>query len=381
MYDSSAQQEWGFLCACASPASTSAEIEQLLGPRLNWDVLLNLAELHSVPGLVNARLREVSFGGVPNSAKEKLQIRMRDQHLFTLSMTAELFRLLQGFSSARIETMLVKGPVASMLAYGDPSMRSYADLDLLVRHRDIQAAVQGMREQGFQTNLPDSAILAGKMPGDYLFRKPAQRAVELHTEHSFRYYPRKMRIEDLFRRRCKVLLDNREVRALSLEDEFVLNCIHGAKHFWERLIWVADIAALVTNHPEMDWEKAKRAAAEAGAGRMLRVGVHLATALLRSPIPAALLPEIQKDRAVERLSRRIQTWLPYAGAAPPALPERALFRLKMAGGGITGASYLLRLTLSPTEEDWSKGEEERKPWLWDVVRRPFRLLRKYGSNE
>jgi len=84
---------------------------------------------------------------------------------------------------------------------------------------------------------------------------------------------------------------------------------------------------------------------------------------------------------VERLSRRIQTWLPYAGAAPPALPERALFRLKMAGGGITGASYLLRLTLSPTEEDWSKGEEERKPWLWDVVRRPFRLLRKYGSNE
>jgi hypothetical protein len=348
---------------------------------LNWDVLLDLAEAHRVAGLLTAKLQQHSFAGVPQPAKGRMQVRMRNQHLFTLSMTAELFRILQDFSGARIETILTKGPVTSLLAYGDPSIRSYVDLDLLVCHRDIQAAVQRMRNLGFQTDLPDSAIRAGKIPGDYLFRKPGQRAVELHTEHSFRYYPKTMRIEDLFRRSRKVLLDNREVRALSLEDEFVLDCIHGAKHFWERLMWVADIAALVTSHPKMDWEKAKHAAAEVGAARMLRVAVQLAASLLQIQIPAALSQGIQEDRAVGPLSRRIQTWLPYAGTAPPALPERAMFRLKMAGGGWTGASYLLRLTLSPTEEDWKEGAEERGPWLWEAVRRPFRLFRKYGANE
>lgn len=73
---------------------------------------------------------------------------------------------------------------------------------------------------------------------------------------------------------------------------------------------------------------------------MLQVAVQLAASLLRTPIPAALSLEIAKDRAVERLCQRIQSWLPHAGAAPPALLERAMFRLKMAGGGAAGASYL-----------------------------------------
>ena len=49
-----------------------------------------------------------------------------------------------------------------------------------------------------------------------------KQMVELHTEHTFRYYPRPMRIEELFSRKRMVLLDGREVPALSLEDELVL---------------------------------------------------------------------------------------------------------------------------------------------------------------
>jgi hypothetical protein len=43
--------------------------------------------------------------------------------------------------------------------------------------------------------------------------------------------------------------------------------------------------------------------------------------------------------------------------APRALWERTVCRMSMRGGGIAGAAYLLRLSLSPTEEDWQKGEE------------------------
>jgi hypothetical protein len=346
---------------------------------LDWDVLLNLAEEHGVTGLLCTRLQQVSFQGVAEHAREKLLARMRAQHLFNLSLTAELFRVLHNLSAAGVDTILVKGPVTSLLAYGDPSVRSYTDLDLLVRQRDIPRAFECMRNIGFECDLPESAIHAEKIPGEYVFHKPERRLVELHTEHSFRYYPKGMPIENLFNRSRQTLLENREVRVLSLEDELVFDCVHGAKDFWERLMWVADIAALVTNQPNIDWQKTKVAAAEVGAGRMLRVGVQLAASLLHISVPEPLRTDIAKDTAVAGLVRRIQSWLRFGGSLEAPVLERAMFRLKMGGSGLIGASYLLRLTLSPTQEDWTKSKD-RSPWLLDAVRRPFRLLRKYGSN-
>ena len=349
---------------------------------MNWNVLMELAEEHSVHGLLANRLEALGYVGVPLEAKEELQARLRAQHVFTLSMTAELFRILEDFSKARIETILVKGPVISLLAYDDPAMRNYVDLDLLLRHEDILRATQRMLGLGFESHVPVSVIEKGKVPGEYLFKRPGtQRIIELHTERTFRYYPGPMRVEELFSRRRPVLLDGREVPALSLEDEFVLNCIHGAKHFWERLMWVSDVAAVATRHAELDWNKARQAAEDVGAERMLHVGLLLCAQLFGMKLPRALTEEIRRDRASERLCGQIQGWLPHAGSAPPPLGRRARFRADMAGGGLTGASYLLRLSLSPTEEDWEEGEAERRSWLWDALRRPFRLMRKYGSGQ
>lgn len=144
-------------------------------------------------------------------------------------------------------------------------------------------------------------------------------------------------------------------------------------------MWVSDVAAIVAKHPEIKWDEARHAAAEVGASRILRVGVQVGAMLFGMDLPVALAEEIRIDPASESLCRQILGWLPYAGSAPPPLPKRAMFRLRMAGGGITGAAYLTRLSLSPTQEDWERGNEERRSWLWDAVRRPFRLLRKYGS--
>jgi len=373
--------EWPLLCACVSPSSSVEQVRQALAGTFDWDVLLELAEEHSVQGILAKRLQESQFAGVPPAAREKLQTRMRAQHLFTLSMTAELFRVLDDFAAAGIEAIVIKGPVTSLVAYGDSSMRGFGDVDLLLRQKDIACASRRMQIQGFEAGVPDSAIEAGKVPGEYVFRRPATRhMVEIHTEQTFRYYPNGVPIADIFRRKRMVSLEGREVPALGLADEVVFHCVHGAKDFWERLMWICDVAALTNNHPELDWSAALRCAADCGAARMLNVGLLLANRVLRSPLPPAIAGAIQRDQTSHRLCAEIETWLPFGGGAPPTLPHRALYRMRISGGGFLGISYLLRLSLSPTEEDWKHGAQQSRSWLWDAVRRPFRLIRKYGSE-
>jgi hypothetical protein len=47
---------------------------------------------------------------------------------------------------------------------------------------------------------------------------------------------------------------------------------------------------------------------------------------------------------------------------------------------LAGASYLTRLSLTTTEEDWSKSAEARRSGLTEMMKRPFRLSRKYRRD-
>jgi hypothetical protein len=90
--------------------------------------------------------------------------------------------------------------------------------------------------------------------------------------------------------------------------------------------------------------------------------------------------EVRRDTSALKLCNQVERWLPSAGYAPPNLRERAIFRMRMCGGQLEGAVYLLRLSFSPTEEDWVEGKEENRSWIVDALQRPMRLLRKYWSD-
>ena len=372
--------EWPMLLVCCAPRPEREQIHALLGKEPKWKELVSLAEEHGVLAQLDAGIRGAG-ADIPLEIDANLRQRHRGQLMFTLSMTAELFRILEKFRGASVESIVVKGPVLSMRAYGDPGLRQYADLDFLIRAKDLVGAMRALNELAYEGDVPIEAIEAGKIPGEYLFLQPGTKLlVELHTEHTFRYFPRSLPMEDYFARRTDVLLDGHRVPALSSEDEFVLICIHGAKHFWERLMWIADVAAMASGGTELDWGIVKASAKAVGAERMVNVALRLVKDLLRREIPAEMRDSVGKDKEVVRICARINEWLPYAGFAPPSLPQRALFRMKMPGGWIAGPAYLLRLSLSPTEEDWVEGAETKRSWLWDGLSRPYRLLKIYGKG-
>jgi hypothetical protein len=348
---------------------------------LHWTPLLELAEVHGVTGLLEARLRGVHNNVLPPEWQQELQERRRSQLLVSLGMTAELIRLLDRFAVENLSALVVKGPVLSVQAYGDPSTRQYGDLDIVVRNRDIRRATEIMVAAGYEAGVSLAAIDTGKIPGEYVFHAKKNRLlVELHTEHTLRYFPLPLVLDGLFERQIKVRVDACDVPALSLEDEFVMICVHGAKDLWGKLIWVADVAAIVHRQTTMDWSRVNEIARKTGSVRMLHSALWLAEKLLGAPLPAEIAASGRGDSRAEKLAGEIAHWLPPAGNVSPGILERALFRIGCCDSVSAGLFYLARLALSPTEEDWSDPAHKHPAGVWDVIGRPFRLARKYGRD-
>jgi hypothetical protein len=372
--------EWAVLLECASPRLDEAKLADLV-QSVDWQRLLLLAEEHSVVGHLAASLRRLEKLVAPSEFQKALTERQRALVLHSLRITAELCRLLERFAAEGIGALVVKGPVLSVQAYGDPAMRSYGDVDLLVRQGDIRRATELMIAAGYEAKVPVAAIDAGRIPGQYLFHSPDSKLIiELHNDYTLRYFPRRLPIEEFFARQIRVPLDAHRAPALCVEDELILICVHGAKHFWERLIWIADVAALVTRQSSIDWQLVAASARELQAEHIVNTGLRLAGNLLKALLPEQIQKKVNADRVVGGFVRQITNWLPAAGHAPPGLVERAFFRMRMRGGLISGLAYLLRLSFSPTEEDWDAPSTSRRAGFLEAMRRPFRLARKHGGS-
>jgi hypothetical protein len=377
--ESGPSAEWLALLACATLRPASDRLGTLIRDSFHWPFFLQSAEDHGLTLLLAEHVRNLDRSMIPPEALVKLQQAQRAHAVFALQLTAELFRVLERFAAARIDVLLTKGPALSVRCYGKPDMRQYGDIDLVVREADIRRATEAMTGLAYEPRVPLKAIDAKKSPGEYAFRKSGTNVlVEFHTERTFRYHPRRLPIGNLFQRRAFVTIDGRAVPALSLEDELVLICVHGAKHFWERLMWIADVAALISARQGLDWTRAIAAAREVGAERILHLGLKLASDVLGSQLPAELEPIVQSDRAIAKLAARIRQRLASREPREIGVLERAAFRMKMRGGLLAGATYLLRLSLSPTEEDWTPGREGNRSALRDAVGRPLRLAKKHS---
>jgi hypothetical protein len=55
--------------------------------------------------------------------------------------------------------------------------------------------------------------------------------------------------------------------------------------------------------------------------------------------------------------------------------------MRMRGSLVSGFGYLLRLTFSPTQEDWQAGPEKNQDRRLAALRRPVRLAKKYRGGD
>jgi hypothetical protein len=368
--------------ALIDPAAKE-RVRLLIRNGLNWPDAVAIAEQHRLSPVVYEILAGTARDLISPDELQVLRQAAAPSVTAGMVLLRELLHLYELFETAQIPVIPYKGPLLAWVAYGNFLRREYLDLDFVVQQKYIPDVVDVLKSAGYRPQFDPREAHAGQngfAPGQYSFKShPHKILAEFHTERTLRYFPTPIDLQELTGRLMTVEIGEQRLRTFSVEDTLVMLCVHGAKHFWERLGWVLDIAKLATAQ-EVDWALVTRIAAKMESKRVLLLGLYLAHDLFDAPLPGRLLEEIAHDHTVHELAEKV--YEQYAGISDPGagvLP-RALFRVRLRDGIGQGLRHTLRLAMSPTESD---RQTVRLPgWLTPLYMlvRPYRLLREYGSG-
>ena len=184
---------------------------------------------------------------------------------------------------------------------------------------------------------------------------------------------------DALRNRLEtVSIGGRQAATFCPEHMLVLLSVHGAKHFWNRLSWISDIAELIRVRPALDWQQSQTLAAAMGCRRMWLWRFCLPAKFWTRPCRQPIIQQIAHEPGIAALRKRVEQQLLSPDATDPSAPQRLAFRLRSHETIAQGLRQCIRVSTRPTEDDWRACPLPTWATPLYVALRPLRLLRKYG---
>jgi Uncharacterised nucleotidyltransferase len=356
-------------------AASADRLSALLHRGVQWDHVLRAARWHGVLPLLHWHLRELPPGLVPPAVSQQLKASFDRTQRRNLFLALQLSAILKQFATHDIPAIPYKGPTLAVAAYGRVGLREFSDLDILVSKRDVLRAKEILVADGFRpevalTEAQERALVESQHA--YCLRRPDRTAVvELHWEISPRHVSLPVRPERLWNRLCPVSLAGTTVLTLAPEILLPSLCEHGAKHLWERLAWICDVAELSRATPDLDWTAMVAEARRQGSERMLTHGLYLATDLLGAPLPDAVRQRAERDAQIRALTASVRASLFRDPSQPRGFLEHARFHLRVRERWGHRLRYCWRAATTLTVADW----EVPLPRALSFLYYPIRLLR------
>lgn len=303
-----------------------------------------------------------------------------------LYLASELIRLVKAFSAAGIPVLPHKGVLLGQAAYGDLALRESLDLDLLIHPEDLPRAIALLAENGYRPPpklawLPPSALArwAAELP----YESPKSTLVDLHWRLTPSHYPLQLNPGILWRSQTRIAIAGSSLPALAPEALLLLLAVHGTKHCWECLVWVADIAWLLHSNPALKWDQALDFGQETQCERAVLLAGWLAHNVFAVDLPEQVKQLINRDYAVQLLGKRVVMRWYDSPPETPASPELYGFARALARRRRDAWKHLAGVLFAPTEIDWETRKlPEKLFWMYSFLR-IGRLARKYrtGSNK
>ena len=326
------------LLCCLSPTADSHTVEQLktLGQAdIDWVALVELAKKHKVGLLFHHRLSTTGIVPMPEAIQTHLRHYSQTMTIRNLQVTSELTRLLSLMAANDIDTLPYKGPILAQTLYKTLSLRVYSDLDIVVQPQDMYAVEALLLGEGYRPyhGKKNRAELAAHM------RSPAEHTYDFYhdskrvlIEVHWRFWPTTFSTvnpRDIWHRRQTATLAGTPVSNLTLEDYLIILCMHGSRHLWQRLSWQCDIAMLLHNYPNLNWQQVITQASQWGVQRMLFLGLYLAHTWLKAPLPETILRQLAADSALPALAAQVDYKTFQQGSSPKTFMATTHYQLQV----------------------------------------------------
>ena len=387
----SERPEAELLFCCARTQWTpelQARVQALVSQGLDWSAVQELAWRHRLRPLLLRSILEMDIEGIPSPVMAQLHREWQGMMMLSLLRTRELVRMLDILHERGIEALAFKGPVLGQEVYGDIGLRPFGDLDVLLHRADLPRVKEILEAEGYRPD-PQMGEEAEHLYLDEqyaysFFHESLGVEIELHWALAHRKFAFRVDTAAVWRRARGTTLGGTTVQTLDLDDLLVFLCVHGAKHEWNQLIWITDIAELLRRFPDLADRRVIERAKEAKAQQMLRLGLLLAHRLFQAPLTAPLLHFCQADDAIHRLSDQVIRQVMRRVERESRFIERLRFSVYAHDDWYGKGRNLLqnlRLAVSPSPKD---RDFVTLPERWDFLYyfvRPFRVLRTRGNGE
>ena len=351
---------------------------------LDWDYLLKSASDHGLLPLLCCHLDIHGRDLVPHHILERLRSALIGSRQDNLYLVRQLLVVLELFSANGIRAVAFKGPVLGAIIYGDLGLRQAGDLDVLIAREDFTRAKDLLQDANY---LMEPQLTAAQQASHLRFHCEIQfmhqdqfTVVDLHWGLTPKTFPFALCLEDLFKRATSISVAGHTIKTFTTEDLLLYLCVHGAKHYWARLEWVASIAELVRSNADLDWSLVVRVARESGSETLLCLGLLLAEklfALERAPQVDELL---NQNEALAQCVLKLKERLFVDSPAPPDQMETFRLNLQFMPRRRDAVKSLMRSVLVPTISDWQavRLPDPLYPLYYGL--RPIRLLSKYARH-
>lgn len=273
------------LLACARRDLRPVDRERAnraLAAGVDWPRAVALARRHRLVPLLH---RHAAAIAIPDRVRDHVRHMADRAARHSLLLVQELIGLLDACVEAGLRVVPLKGPVLAECAYGSPTLRHVDDLDLLYRAEDFRRLKAVLRERGFEVpawDEPDPRVY-GSFHAVTLDGRRGAFKLDLHAALLAPRGRRRWSYDLMAPRLRQRTFLGRPIEYLSDADAFVYACEHGGGHAWQRLEWMAAVAAL---HERFAGEprELEEAIEFFGARRRVASALELAASLLGTTV-------------------------------------------------------------------------------------------------
>ena len=246
--------------------------------------------------------------------REALRADLEEDSRTSLLLSGELCRVTDLLNHHQVAFVPLKGPLLSQRLYNDVAVRASGDLDLLLKPDDVLRVRDLLIAAGYRVDSPlpwwdDSACFKSREYELMMADDTRSLTIDLHWRAVPAYFASALDTISLWDSLTSTLLAGRQIPDLPTEHLLLFLCAHGAKHGFDRLGWICDIATCLRNY-DFNREAILSMARAAASRRQVLLGVRLAATLLDAPLPSDLPDDPAVNPLVESVTRRLLSGIP-----------------------------------------------------------------------